>query len=71
MLKAGGITKFYGDSRALDNVYFEAPADEIPAIVGQNGAGKSTLMGLLAGWMEPDRGELHLDGAAVRTENKT
>ena len=69
MLRADGIAKFYGATRALDDVYFEACTGEVHAIVGQNGAGKSTLMGLLAGRMEPDRGQLYLDGAAVRMES--
>src|SRR4051794_15651874 len=69
MLRADGIAKFYGDTRALDGVNFEVRAGEVHAIVGQNGAGKSTLMGLLAGRMKPDRGQLYLDGAAVRMES--
>lgn len=69
MLRADGIAKFYGATYALDDVHFEARAGEVHAIVGQNGAGKSTLMGLLAGRMEPDQGQLYLDGAAVRMES--
>ena len=69
MLRADGIAKFYGDTRALDGVNFEVRAGEVHAIVGQNGAGKSTLMGLLAGRMKPDRGQLYVDGAAVQMES--
>jgi ABC-type sugar transport system ATPase subunit len=69
MLRAEGIAKFYGATRALDGVHFEARRGEVHAIVGQNGAGKSTLMGLLAGRMEPDQGQLYLDGVAIRMDS--
>ena len=69
MLKAEGIVKGYGGTRALDDVDFEAQAGEIHAIVGQNGAGKSTLMSILAGEVQPDAGRIFLDGAPVRMES--
>src|SRR5882724_11400313 len=69
MLKAEGIVKVYGGTRALDGVDFEAQAGEIHAIVGQNGAGKSTLMGILAGRIEPDEGHIYLGRSPVRMES--
>jgi ribose transport system ATP-binding protein len=69
MLRAEGIAKFYGATRALDGVHFEARAGEVHAIVGQNGAGKSTLMGVLAGRIEPDSGQLYLNGDAVKMKS--
>ena len=38
---------------------------EVHAIIGENGAGKSTLMKLLAGHLQPTRGELRFDGKTV------
>ncbi len=66
VLRADGIAKSFGATKALDGVSFDARAGEIHAIVGQNGAGKSTLMGVLAGKVQPDGGDLFLDGEAVR-----
>ena len=44
----------------------EVAPGEVCALVGQNGAGKSTLMGILAGALTADAGEMELDGAAYR-----
>jgi energy-coupling factor transporter ATP-binding protein EcfA2 len=38
---------------------------EVHAIIGENGAGKSTPMKLLAGHLQPTRGELRIDGETV------
>ena len=62
-LAARGVSKRYGGVRALHDVSFELRAGEIMALLGENGAGKSTLVKVLAGLVEPDTGELFVDGA--------
>ena len=57
-----GVRKAFGATLALDGVDFEVRAGEVHALVGENGAGKSTLMKILAGAVEPDAGQLVLDG---------
>jgi ATP-binding cassette subfamily B protein len=54
------------DRLALREVDVEIPAGTVLAIVGQNGAGKSTLANLLLGILTPSRGEVRVDGSAVR-----
>jgi ABC-type sugar transport system ATPase subunit len=66
VLQALGMVKSYGGVRALRGVDFELDAGEIHGLVGENGSGKSTLLRLLAGQLEPDQGELWLDGRRVR-----
>jgi ribose transport system ATP-binding protein len=61
-----GIRKAFGATVALDGVDLEVAPGEVCALVGQNGAGKSTLMGILAGAVLPDAGEMALDGTAYR-----
>ena len=56
------ITKYFGGVRALDKVSLEIWEGEVVALLGDNGAGKSTLIKILAGALEPDEGEIHLDG---------
>ena len=58
-----GVRKTFGATVALDGVDLAVRSGEVCALVGQNGAGKSTLMGILAGAMKPDAGEMRVEGA--------
>jgi ribose transport system ATP-binding protein len=57
-----GIRKAFGATRALDGVDLSVAEGEICGLIGQNGAGKSTLMSILSGALQPDAGELSIDG---------
>jgi len=61
-LRIAGLRKWYGDTRAVDELEIEAAAGEILGIAGPNGAGKSTLIKILAGETSADAGEILLDG---------
>ena len=54
---------------ALDDVDFELLGGEVHALVGENGAGKSTLINLASGVLQPDAGEIHLDGKPAAITN--
>ena len=62
LLRVAGIARRYGATIALDGVDIAVRAGEVHALIGENGAGKSTLMGVLAGAVRPDAGEMHLAG---------
>ena len=65
ILEARGLVKRYGQVVALDGADFELYPGEILAIIGDNGAGKSTLIKALSGALQPDEGEIRLDGEPV------
>ena len=64
-----GIRKTFGATIALDNVDFAVSAGEIHALIGENGAGKSTLMKVLSGALQPDAGEMTVDGSPFAPAN--
>jgi sulfate transport system ATP-binding protein len=55
-IEATGITKHFGDFRALDDVSVKVPDGSLTALLGPSGSGKSTLLRVIAGLEEPDSG---------------
>lgn len=65
MIQVTGLTKDYGNRRALDNITFDAKQGEIVGFLGPNGAGKTTTMRILTGYMPPTSGEAIIAGYDV------
>jgi len=57
-----GVTKNYGEVRALRNVNFTVGAGEVVALLGPNGAGKTTAVKLLLGLLQPNSGKARVFG---------
>lgn len=66
VLAVRGAEKTYGAVRALRGVDLDVHGGEILGLVGANGAGKSTLIGVLTGVVQPDAGEILVDGKVTR-----
>ena len=65
MLATLGLTKAFAGNVVLRDVELEVRAAEIHGLVGENGAGKSTFINLVTGVLQPDSGEIMLDGSVV------
>ena len=57
-----GIEKAFSANKVLRGVDFTVGDGEIRALIGENGAGKTTLMNILGGVLQPDAGEIQIDG---------
>jgi simple sugar transport system ATP-binding protein len=66
LIAVRGMHKWYAGVHALRGVDFDVQAREVVGLVGDNGAGKSTLIKILAGVQRPDKGDIRIDGKAVR-----
>lgn len=62
ILRAEGLSKWYGGVRALHDVSLDVGAGEIVGLVGPNGAGKTTLVDILTGTQSSDGGHVELAG---------
>ncbi|HEV2074215.1 MAG TPA: ATP-binding cassette domain-containing protein [Thermomicrobiales bacterium] len=65
VLEAKCITKTYGRTTANDCLTLSIRPGEIVGVLGENGAGKSTLLAILAGAIQPDSGQLLLNGKST------
>ena len=65
LLRAAHVAKSFAGVQALRDASFELRAGEVHALVGENGAGKSTFIRILTGAVEPDAGEIAIDGLVV------
>ena len=65
MIEAEGLSKYYGDFIAVENLTFSVRKGEIVAFLVPNGAGKSTTMKMLTGYLAPSAGTAKVCGMEV------
>lgn len=70
MLELSGVTKNYGDRRALHDVTFTVAPGRLTGFVGGNGAGKTTTMRIILGVLANDGGTVSLDGRPVTADDR-
>lgn len=66
MIEIVGITKSYGDKRAVDNLTLDVRDGEIFGFIGPNGAGKTTTIKTIVGMLRPDSGAVRVNGVDVQ-----
>ena len=62
MIEVEGLTKAYGQQRAVDNISFSVEEGEVLGFLGPNGAGKTTLMRILTCYLPPTSGKASVAG---------
>ena len=71
MIEANGLSKYYGDFIAVENLNFSIRKGEVVAFLGPNGAGKSTTMKMLTGYLAPSSGSAKVCGVEVAGNRNT
>ena len=66
VVQGRGIVKRYGHVTAIDHSDFELMPGEILAVIGDNGAGKSSIVKAICGAVQPDDGEILIEGKPTR-----
>lgn len=69
-IEVNGISKNYGDQKALDQISFAIEKGEIVGFLGPNGAGKSTLMKIITTYLTADEGSARVNGFDVMQQQK-
>jgi ABC-type Mn2+/Zn2+ transport system ATPase subunit len=63
VLEVRDVNVSFGERRVLEDVSFHVPVGEFLCLCGPNGAGKSTLLKIILGLVQPDEGQILIEGA--------
>lgn len=69
MIEVTGLSKEFGNFKAVNQISFSVPRGQILGFLGPNGAGKSTTMKMLTGFIEPSSGTATIDGLDIRKQS--
>jgi branched-chain amino acid transport system ATP-binding protein len=69
LLETVKLTKYFGDTHAVDKVDFTIREGEVLALIGSNGAGKTSLVNLISGLIEADSGQILFRGEDVTRQS--
>jgi ABC-2 type transport system ATP-binding protein len=70
MLETRGLTRLFGDNRAVDSLDLTVRPGGLTGFVGGNGAGKTTTMRMIMGILDPTAGEVHWRGHPVTRDDR-
>ncbi|MFO0231429.1 ABC transporter ATP-binding protein [Gemmatimonas sp.] len=68
MIDVSGYTKLYGDTVAVQSLWFQVGPGDVLGLVGPNGAGKTTTLRALAGILQPTSGCIAVDGIDLQRD---
>ena len=68
MISIEGVSKSFGSNKAVDSVSFEAHDKEILVVLGTSGCGKTTTLKMINRLIEPDSGNIFIDGKNIRDQ---
>ncbi len=71
MIELRNLTKFYGDTKAVDGVSLAVRAGEIFGFIGPNGAGKTTTIRMMGGILAPTSGDIIIGGIDMARDPQT
>ena len=62
IIKIENLSKTFGNYLAIDNISLDIPKGSFLTLLGPSGCGKTTLLRLIAGFYEPDDGNIYFEG---------
>jgi len=65
MLQVSGLSKSYGENKAVQNITFSVPRASLLILAGADGAGKSTLLKMILGLIKKDSGDIFIQNQKV------
>jgi putative spermidine/putrescine transport system ATP-binding protein len=64
-LRLRNLTKAFGAVKAVDAISLDVPAGAFVSLLGPSGSGKTTTLNLIAGFINPDSGDIQLDERSI------